>query len=345
MPGVLNSVQHDEPMNSLSLTSSEMSATYPLSSVQQAIWLDQALRPDIPCYNIGLVLEIHGVLDEELLLWALNEVTIANDSLRLVLHNSADGPIQQVLADVHVDLPRVDFSGHTDAGERARNYLQTAFSTPFKLYGGLLWGPLLVRESQSRSYLLLRFHHLIADETSLDIVINATADAYTRKLNGSFVRACGPSYLDFLKDDRDYLSSPRYLSDGQFWKERFTHLPPSLAAAPDMQTVCKKQPSGQVRWTIDRSVFERIKVFCAAYECGVPHFMAALLAVYFARVHRVDEVVIGIPVHNRRTAGRKNAVGMFSSVVPMGIDVDPEVSFADLLRSVAAELRRCYRHQ
>jgi len=59
----------------------------------------------------------------------------------------------------------------------------------------------------------------------------------------------------------------------------------------------------------------------------------------------VEEVVIGVPVHNRASQRQKQTIGMFSSVSPIGIRVDQATTLTDVMRTVAAELKRCYRHQ
>ncbi|WP_279625124.1 condensation domain-containing protein, partial [Xenorhabdus thuongxuanensis] len=62
--------------------------------------------------------------------------------------------------------------------------------------------------------------------------------------------------------------------------------------------------------------------------------------------HTEDEdIVIGIPVHNRKNNKQKRTVGMFSSVIPVGITVSPHDTFLDVMDKTAAELRRCYKRQ
>ncbi|MBW8832537.1 MAG: AMP-binding protein [Burkholderiales bacterium] len=318
---------------------------YQLTSVQQVVWLDQILNSNAPYYNLGVTLKFDGSIDPVLLEEVINEVANTNEAMRLVMRLEAGVACQQVQPRIDVRVPLVDFSG-PDADEQAWKHLRLAFARPFKLYDELLWESQLVRVNASRHYWLLKCHHLVCDGTGIPLIGHAIANAYNRRLRGDTAPLeSGPSYLEFLADDQAYLSSPRFQRDKQFWCERFAQLPAPMLASTDRHGPGAPTPSRQVFWTIERPIFDRLKAFSAACECTVAHFMLALLATYFARTYHLDEVVIGLPVHNRSTARQKRTLGMFSSIIPVGIRVDLQRSFIDLLDDVAAELRRCYRHQ
>ena len=346
MNAALISLQDQPPSNPSSPHCFEEQLTHSLASVQQVIWVDQMLNPDVPRYNIGVDWQIDGDLDQGHLEAAINEVANANDSLRMVLHAEAGVPSQRVLPRIDVSLALVDFSSHADAHERAGRLLRAQLVRPFELCGGLLWESHLARVSRSSHRWLFRCHHVIIDAASLSLICHAILGAYKRRLLGdSSVLKVSPSFLEFVADDQRYLSSPRYRSDEQFWKERFVQLPPPLFEVGDGQGRYTASPVETVSLTLERVRFERLKDFAAARGCTMPHFMLTLLAAYFSRTHGADEVVIGVPVHNRGTAREKAMVGMFSSVIPVGIRVDPKQSFIALMEGVAAELRRCYRHR
>ena len=117
----------------------EVNTAHDLASVQQVIWLDQMLNPDIPHYNIGARWDITGELDVARLEAAIQEVVDAHDALRIVLYDEAGIAVQRVLPRVTVGVRRIDLSAHADAEDRARAYLQEIGGTPFAQYGALLW--------------------------------------------------------------------------------------------------------------------------------------------------------------------------------------------------------------
>src|SRR5262245_8426610 len=110
-------------------------AHYPLTSAQQAVWLDQLLTPDVPRYNIGVAGQLEGDLDLDRLEAAIRHVATEHDALRIVLVQDETGARQRFLPRIDFSLPRFDFSMHADAEERAQAHLRSAFLAPFELYG------------------------------------------------------------------------------------------------------------------------------------------------------------------------------------------------------------------
>ncbi|MES2299303.1 MAG: amino acid adenylation domain-containing protein, partial [Pseudomonadota bacterium] len=319
--------------------------TFPLSSVQEVVWLDQSLFPGTPIYNIGLAWQIQGEVDAALLAKAVNLVANGNDALRIVLSGRDGVARQRILPDVDVALALVDFSDHADPEASARAYMQSVFATPFGFDGGLLWSSQLVRVGSASCYWLQCYHHLVNDGFGAAVAMHTVAQAYNALLAGREPQASGPSYLDFLADDQAYNASPRFERDRQFWCERYATLPPPLLARSDTDARGAVAPSARVCWNMPRSFYATLSEFGAAHGSSIGQVMLAAIAAYFARTSGLEQIVIGVPVHNRGSARQKQTVGMFSSISPIGLHVDPAASFLDLLAEVAAELRRCYRHQ
>ncbi|CAM8765073.1 non-ribosomal peptide synthetase [Burkholderia pseudomallei] len=318
-----------------------------LTAGQYGIWLDQMLNPDLPCYILGAILRIDGTLDEALLTSVVNEVVNANDSLRAVLVSEGGSVRQRVLSDVELEIAHIDFSGSAHPHDSAWRYMRTAFDTAFAL-DGLLCDFRIVRESPSRTYWMYRCHHLVADGQSVSMICRMIVDLYNRRASADMARIePTPSYFDSLDDDRKYAESSRYERDAQFWQDKFSSLPPPLLSSRSSEAAARPAsfPDGQVNLTIERAKYDRLGRIAEASGCTIVHVMFGVLALYFSRAFQVDEVVIGMPVHNRSTAQQKRAIGMFASVVPIRIPVDGNERFVSLLNGVSAELRHCYRHQ
>ncbi|WP_346397669.1 non-ribosomal peptide synthetase [Pseudomonas syringae] len=325
--------------------SNNSNVSYELSSVQQGIWLGQIANPDIPLYNIGMKLEIKGDLDIPMFEKAINLVVRHNDALRLALFQEGDIARQRVLPSVDITLELVDFSDYVDSVERAQEYLQHAFSRPFNPLEGILWEAQLVRCSASRHYWLGRYHHLVMDGSGGTLFCHAVAKAYNNLLVGIDELEEGPSYRDFLVKDQAYLNSPRLERDRSFWRERYAQIPPSLLQWSGDHAVGSMCKSGHIRSTIKRDLFNAVAAVATEHGLSPVTVFFAVVSAYFSRVGGAEEVIIGMPLHNRTTARQKQTIGMFSSVIPIGVRVDPNRSLLELMGDVAAELRRCYRHE
>uniref|UniRef100_UPI0011AB338B non-ribosomal peptide synthetase n=1 Tax=Xenorhabdus miraniensis TaxID=351674 RepID=UPI0011AB338B len=331
---------HESSLEHPLISSHELS----LSSTQQVVWLDQILHPDSPNYNISTLVCIDGKLDEALFTQAFESVVSRHDALRLRLVDTHGLPRQKLVDTLPISLSIHDFSQYPDAEAQATQQIHTTFMRPFHLYGEL-WRSELLRVSKTRWYWQFCCHHLISDGLGLRLVIKDLADNYNRLVKKEVQAEAAPSYLDFIVEDRTYLDSKLHTRDLQFWLGRYEKLPSALIPPSNLSTSATHEQAKPVLWQLDKTLFQQIENTVAAHGLSVLHFMYAVLACYFARSTDAEEIVIGIPVHNRRNAKQKCTMGMFSSVIPIGVTVYSEDSFLDVMRKAAAELRRCYKHQ
>ncbi|MBH1945623.1 hypothetical protein I5L01_15510, partial [Erythrobacter sp. YJ-T3-07] len=160
----------------------------------------------------------------------------------------------------------------------------------------------LVRYDEDRHLWLHRYHHLIIDGYGVPMAGAAIIEAYNRLLSGKALDLTpAPSYLGFLHAEQRYLSSPRFERDVAFWRARYSTLPPALLPATHVHAQGKAPDSGKQILQVSRETFDRIRTWSASHGLTENHFFLALVHSYFSRVSDVDEIVIGVPVHNRTT--------------------------------------------
>ena len=316
----------------------------PLASTQQAVWLDQLLAPQLPCYTVGGALQFDGRIRLDLWERAIAELVRRHDALRLVLLDTPPAASQKVLDELAFKLEVHDYSAHADGEQRAWDHIRTAFSEPFALYGSVLWTMQWVQASPTRGLCLVRCHHLVADGMSVALILHAIIDVYNRLARGEPLDSePAPSYLDFVADDLAYQRSARYAKDQAFWFERFNGSADPLFPIAARQAA--RRATQQVVWEIERAEFSRMAALGARLGGSITHMLIGALAIHYSRVAGRPEVVIGMPVHNRKNAAEKRTMGMFSSMLPLTAAVDAHASFEDTIRALVAQSRACYRHQ
>jgi surfactin family lipopeptide synthetase A len=69
------------------------------------------------------------------------------------------------------------------------------------------------------------------------------------------------------------------------------------------------------------------------------------MAIYFNRFMNHEDIVIGMPVHNRSKKIFRNMVGMFVSTVPFRMQIEEGWSFDDLIATIKKELWNSLKHQ
>lgn len=320
------------------------SSKFPLCSTQRAVWLEQTLNPDTSIYNISTIARIDGELDSLIFIKAFYSLPQRHDALRLRLIKTQGMPLQEC-TDALGTITTWDLSQQPDAEESARIKMDASLMKPFNLYENL-WRSELLKVSDTRWYWQFCSHHLISDGAGLKLIIEDMIDCYNKLLNGENNDDIAPSYFDFIQEDSLYLNSKHYKYDLKFWTERYNKLPPALCQRSASKKMTSQKKEKPVIWQIEKSLFQRIKGTMAKHGLSILHFMYAVLACYLARSTGEEEIVIGIPVHNRKNAKQKRTMGMFSLVIPVKITIDlARDSFLDVMYKAAAELRHCYKHQ
>lgn len=320
---------------------------YPLTSSQLAVWLDQALTPDTPCYNVGGLWRIDSPLDIPLLRRAINLVLQQHDALKINLMEGEQGISQTTVPKRDLILECHDFSRESEPVKKARELLNQRLIHPFKLYGELLWRSSLVKINSTTSLWLINAHHIIADGTSVSLLSRMIMDCYKSLQRGETPEASGPEtgYTDFIASDSAYLCSDRFQRDSKYWLNRFVDAPDSLLERRTGFAGTEAWPSTQILRHLPLARYQQLSEYARRYDASPMHFFSALMACWFARQWQTQAFTLGIPVHNRSGARHKQTLGMFSAMLPVRFEVDTALPFSSLIRQVSAELRRSYRHQ
>ena len=317
---------------------------FPLSSDQQAIWFAQTLNPELTNYNIGSVMIIDGNIVPDIIVKAFDSVIKRHDAFRLRMV-AGTSPAQYFDSSALPLMEFKDFSATDNPINEAEQYVNLNFTQPFNLAESL-WRSALIYAGNNRWYWQLCCHHIIADGTSLSLLNAELSENYSRLIRGEHLsESASLSYADFVASDAAYLGAKQCIKDQAFWLERYTALPPQLF----QPLVTARTPASYlpepVSWMLEESLFQSIEQAASLYGLSVLHFMYALFACYFKRVKNVDDIVFGIPLHNRKNARQKAAVGMYASVIPVRIRLTEKDSFSDVMQKAADELRICYKHQ
>lgn len=314
----------------------------PLSLSQREVWLDQRAWPDSAHLAIGGGVFLAGELDLARLQAALHRLIASQEALRLA--PLAEGG-QHLLADYRPTL-RQDWLDETDDfASAAERIWRERTRQAFVLDGQQPpWRIELLSRTDGRHCLLLQFHHLVMDGWGTAQLIHLWADCYAA-LDAPPPSPAG-DYLAFIADSQAYLDSPEGRVDAEFWQAQLPSLPAPLlerhyppASGPDALPPALLAVLHQAR-----PDYQRLLDFAAQQGQSEFCVFLSLLALYFARVQQLDEVVIGVPCLNRTGRRYRNTLGMFVGVMPLRITVDPQASVATLLASVSRALRQALRH-
>ncbi|MEM6404508.1 MAG: condensation domain-containing protein, partial [Cyanobacteria bacterium P01_D01_bin.116] len=197
---------------------------YPLSVSQQALWFIHQLSPDTATYNIPIVINLEGSVNQAILQKCLNEIVRRHEVLRTSFTLNDGQPVQIVnqaepLVLAVEDLRSLPESGRNHALQR----LNTEFAQkPFDLSSKSLIRAIFAQINEKNYHLIIVLHHIIADGWSIGILIKELVglyDAYSKN-EVPQLPELPIQYRDFLNWQRKSIDSERTQPLLTYWKQK-----------------------------------------------------------------------------------------------------------------------------
>ncbi|MFI9235091.1 amino acid adenylation domain-containing protein [Streptomyces sp. NPDC053079] len=318
-------------------------AELPLLAAQSGILYAQALAPDNPVYNTGDCVEINGSLDEELFERALRQTAREAETLALVA-TADDPPAQRVASDRPWPLHRLDLRTADRPTEEAEAWMRADLDRPVDLTEGSLVTQALIRLADDRYWWYQRVHHFAVDAYALTLIGRRTAEIYTALAAGT-EPAPNPfgTLRELVEDEAEYAAGERHGADRDFWRERFADRPEpvSLADGPAAPADFVLRHGAE----LPAGSLTRLESAARAARATWAELLIAATAGYVHRTTGAQDIVLGLPLMNRRGPAALRTPAMMVNVMPLRIAVQPQDTGAELLRRVVLEVRAVRRHQ
>lgn len=318
----------------------------PLSAYQRDIWAAESTAPGDPQFNVVMHERVAGDVDVDRLREALEEALRNNDAFSLRFDEQDGIPCQWVAsADAGEEagpwVQYVDFSGAADPAAACAAWQEYSFTHPFTLRRSRLFTAAVLRESASVVHVHLNAHHLIADAWALNEVSRqvwqrygdqAAADMAAGSGAGPVDRPAPPSVTTLVGADSAYRASAAFEEDRAYFRDALKGVQPALFTRASVAPAAGARRRARHTFTVDADLVRRIRGGGSSPFA----FLAAAFATYFSRVHRTDELVLGVPLRNRRSDADRATVGQLANNLPLRVPVGPTAT----LRDLAAAVRR-----
>lgn len=320
-----------------------------LSRTQFDIWTSQRLHPDTPLANMGTRSRIHGRVDSERFVRAFDAVIRHCDVLRAVMPDRSDRnerPSARILAvppalTEVVDLPL----------DQLEEWCADRISTPIDATQ-CMYDSVLLRHTADDWTWWLDVHHLATDAWGSALIFEATSAVYlagddpvdlSALIDGDFFRHAVESTWDVGPLGAAEQRAAEWQSD----REAAGPQPPiELYGSRGVRTTAVRRvpvPLGtETAEQLESGLGSDYRTL--SRELGLLTIAAMTSAI---AVHRLDGrscVVLGVPVHHRRSRAAKRIVGPLMELYPLTVCVDAgethRAMFARVLRSITTLLRR-----
>ncbi|MEI2459955.1 amino acid adenylation domain-containing protein [Bacillus subtilis] len=309
------------------------------------MWFTELLEPDTSICNLTACVKFKGNIELDTLEGALNHSISRNDAIRFQLLEGEElEPRLHLTEYKYYPLRIIDFS-NVEMIE-IEQWIQDQASIPFELFNSPLYQFYLLRIDSHEVWLFAKFHHIIMDGISLNVMGNQIIDLYQKiKKKDPLPDQPEPSYLSYIEKESQYLQSPRFAKDRLFWTQTFEH-PLEYHSLAD-QTSLQKQSTSASRDTIILSpdLEQTIRIFCEEHKINIISLFMASFYICISRITSKKDLAIGTYYGNRGSKAEKEMLGMFVSSLPIRITVDPDTDFLSFVRTIGREQLSVMRHQ
>lgn len=320
--------------------------TFPMSFPQARLWVMNQLVSEKGTYNIPLWLRIEGALDKEALAYATQKMVERHEILRTSFGQEAAQGLQVLHPQLVPDLQWLDASVLTEEQLRAQA-LEEAYQD-FELEKLPLFRLRVYQVNERQSFLLLVFHHIIADGWSLGVFFREMTAYYAAYLGDT--EAVLPElpiqYADYSVWQNEQVSTGRWEGQRQYWHQKLEGVKTGTVLLGDRKRPAEASYKGASHGAkLPLELKQALKTFANTQTVSV--FMVGLTAfkILLHRFTASTDIVIGTPIANRNRKELEGLIGFFVNTLVLRTSMSPQRSFKENLALVRASTLEALAHQ
>ena len=315
----------------------------PVSAPQRRMWFLSRLD-EAAVYNVPIVLQVAGRLDEAALQTALNDLVGRHESLRTIFPDVDGIPYQRILPS-GITVP-LDVREIGDADE-VEEVLVRISREPFDLGREIPVRATIVR-GRTRDLLALVLHHIATDGWSVTPLARDLGRAYAARELGVAPQwePLPVQYADYTEWLRRRAGTHDPRAGLDHWARTLAGLPAEIPLPYARQRPVRPTSAGSwAPFSIDAELHRRIDEL--AHECGVTTFMVlqAAIALTLRLLGAGADIPLGTMVAGRDHEALSDLVGLFVNAIVLRTDVSGDPTFREVLSRVRETDLAAFDHQ
>ena len=280
----------------------EIQEIYPLTNTQEGIFIECTANMGTTIYNIPYLFKLDRKVDLDKLAKAIDSTVEAHPYLKTNLFMDENGDVLQKRDD------DVEYKTQIIDGMDKETLVR-----PYMLFNEQLFR-FEIHRTAAGNYLFLDLHHIIADGTSLEIIINDINKAYS----GETLKKEEYTSYELALDNRDALNGDTYKNAEDYYKSVFEKAGGSIAFYPDKSGAV---PTAEMyhREVSEISV-QSVKDFCKKNGITENVFFIAAFGLTLGKYNFKENAVFTTIYHGRNDSRLSDTVGMLVKTLPVYCD-------------------------
>ena len=307
------------------------------SPVQQFFYSSNLNTPEH--FNQSLILEINGLIDEERLKKAMDELTLHHDMLRMGVKHG-----EQIISSWEQEK-NYDFHSFSlsEDSSNVMKEIQT-IGAPFQSMFTFDQSPLLrilVFQSKQTSYLWVQMHHLIVDAVSWQIFIEDLNQSYECLINGqpSQLPQKTTSYPAWSEGVKELTKQYEIKKDEAYWQE----VNQEIASTSLFDQTIPTTQSHTFTFELDVEETKKLRFKAnKAFSTEISDLLLTALAKSLGNTFGKGTISFTLEGHGRElfdsVGSIDRTIGWFTSMYPLMITL--EGSLAETIKQVKESIRK-----
>jgi len=321
-----------------------------LASAQQRLWFLDQLEGVNTAYNVPVALQLTGKLNTAALEHSLHELVHRHDLLRTTFPSVAGYPQAVIQATDIASLTIIDLQALT-AQERVqkREYLIHEFiSRPFNLAEWPLMRTTLLQLAPQEHILLITFHQLIFDNTSIEILIAECAALYQafcqQKL--SPLPPLPIQYADFAVWQRQQFTETSLATQLSYWKQQLADVPSLLTLPTDYPRPPVQSFQGtSYQFHFNPALIQALNTLSQQHQVTLFTTLYSAFICLLARYSGQSDIVVGTPISDRVQPQTEPLIGCFINILALRLTLTDNPAFTQLLQRAQQIISEANAHR
>ena len=284
-------------------------------------------------------MRLTGSLDFEALDLSLRAVVDRHEALRTTFQTLDGQPVQLIDQGEVPTSALIDLSGlcGEDLMQAAYARARDEVNRPFDLGRGPLIRLVLIRLSAQSHILLAVLHHIICDGWSIGLFASELATCYDAFSRGATpeLKPLSLQFGNYASWQREWLQSEDFERQLSHWIERLAGVRMSLELSTNGLRPSESSFAGysQAR-RLPLDLVHQLKAVATRYNTTSFAFLLAVFQIVLYQYNGEPDIIIGMPVANRRSVEVEEVIGPFADLVAIRTHLSGNPRFSDLLRQV-----------
>ncbi|MCP4134083.1 MAG: amino acid adenylation domain-containing protein [bacterium] len=321
---------------------------HPLSAGQKDLWMIYKISPENYAYNVSNIFRVNDKLNIEALRKAYKQLILRHPVLRTRFIELNNTPVQEINPEAKLFFQHKEIATKTE--DDLIDFLKPLAREPFNLEEGPLVRLHVFTDSSlpnSSNIILITFHHIIYDGTSILTLVEDMRSYYLAEVRGKTppLPPLETTYEDFVTWQEDMLSSAEGKKHKDYWLNKLSGELPVLELPTDNPASKARDYIGETFISeISEEETNQLKKLAWSEKVFLYPLMLSAYTILLHRYSGQDDILVGSPVSGRPGKKFNKLMGFFVNMVVLRMNCNDNMTFREFLRQVQNTVSEALTH-